>query len=355
MTAPEPRRGRTVRRRVLHDDADSRIEHWRQIEPSDTLVISFDPLQVLVDQPHFGQDFLARQGVDVIAVRRRHEHFYQALSRETFTAAVAPRLRRYRRVVAYGSSLGAYAALYFCRDLPCRVIASSPRVSVHPVYGVAAWQQKLAFRHEPFDPAHRPVCLATVFYDPKDAIDRRYVEGEVLPAFASARVLRLPYSGHPSNQFLSEIGFIAPYVRAVVAGTQAPRLERRRKRESATYLATLAQACAQHGRHALCEALLVRALALRPKAALPWRVRGLSAMLRGDSAAARAALEQALALSPSDHLARHWLDTLPAQLARAARPETAAALTDPGAPKAPVRVRLAGALDRLAGLLARRT
>ncbi len=350
--AEAPRR---PRRRVLLDDADTCIELYVQPGRSDTVVITFDPLQQLVEQASFGKDFLLRQGVEVLAVRRRHEHFYQALGREAFMEAVAPRLRRYRRVVAYGSSLGAYAALYYCRDLRCQVIASSPRVSVHPVYGVPAWQQQVEFRHERFDAARRPTCLARIFYDPCDPIDRRYIEGEVLPAFASARVYRLPYSGHPSNHFLSEIGYIAPYVRAVVAGQPAPRLERCRKRDSATYLATLAQACAQRGKPRTAEALLARALILRPRSSLAWRVRGLNAILQGDEAAARAALARALELSPGDQLSRHWLDTLPAQVARARRPGGPTAMTDATSrpPPLPALSRLGIAFERIAGALGR--
>ncbi|EFK95526.1 hypothetical protein LDC_2463, partial [sediment metagenome] len=287
----------------LHDDARVRIERHPAAAGSGTVVITFDPLLYLWPKPPFGMDFLRRQGVDVIAVQRKDEHFYQALSREVFHRAVQPQLARYTRVVAYGSSLGAYAALYYGRDLDCEAIASSPRVSVHPVFGVKTWQDKVAFAHERFDPARTPRCRAIVLYDPREAMDRRYMGGEVLPQFPTARVLRVPFAGHPVTQFLGDIGFIAPFVRAVVAGREPPLLDRRQGRlRSATYFQVMAELCARRGRLPLANELVERSLALRSSNMLAHRTRGLVKTLRRDWPEAVASLEHALQLGPDDPL-----------------------------------------------------
>lgn len=310
---------------VLHEDEHIRIDHFVRSRRALGLAITFDPLAYLADKPHFGQNFLRPLGVDIVAVRKKEENFYQPLSRETFVAAVQPLLGRYRRIVAYGSSLGAYAVLYFCRDIDCEVVASSPRVSVHPQFGAKVWQRKVEFRHQTFDARVQPRCRAIVIFDPKEPLDRRYIDGEVLPQFAQALVMRVPYSGHPSNHFLAEIGFIAPFVRAVIAGAAHPALDRRQRVRSATYFQVLAALCAARGKPRWADALIARSLALNAKNMLAHRTQGQVWMLQRRWPQAVAALETALALSPEDPLTDSMLTQAREGLA-AASPEAAPAL-----------------------------
>jgi hypothetical protein len=299
----------TLESRVLLEDDDTLIEHFLRGGEGGTLVVTFDPILYLWTRPPFGHEFLRKQQLDVVAVRKKREHFYQPLSREAFMAAVAPVTARYARVVSYGSSLGAYAALYFGRDEPWTVIASSPRNSTHPVFGARVWQQKAAWQHARFGPETTPLCQAVIIFDPRDPIDHRYIEGEVLPQFARAEVMRVPYSGHPSNQFLGDIGFIAPFVRAVLADGERPALQRRANRaRSATYHQVLAQACLQHGHLAWAETLITRALALNPKGMLAHRTRGMVFLAQQRWDDALAALEPALAVDPNDPLTLSLMD-----------------------------------------------
>lgn len=305
----------TWRHAVRHDDEQIRIDWFAQSKSSSVLVITFDPLLYLADKPHFGENLLRKLPVDIVAVRKKDENFYQSLSREAFVAAVQPVLRRYRRIVAYGSSLGAYAALYFCRDIDCEVIASSPRVSAHPDYGAKAWQSKVEFRHQPFAAIVQPRCRAIVIFDPHEPQDRRYIEGEVLPQFPQAEVMRVPYSGHPSNHFLGEIGYIAPFVRAVVAGAARPMLNRRQRVRSSTYFQVLAAQCAQRGKPRWAGALIERSLVLNPRNTLAHRTLARLRLQQERWAEAVVALESALRLSPEDALTHSLLKQAREQLA----------------------------------------
>jgi tetratricopeptide (TPR) repeat protein len=286
---------------LLLDDEQVRVQHFQRGGEGGTLVVTFDPLLYLWNKPPFGHEFLQKQGMDVVAVRKKTENFYQPLSRQAFEAAVAPLASRYARVVAYGSSLGAYAALYFCRDLPWTVIASSPRVSVHPEFGARAWQQRCEFRHQRFLAGEPARCDAVVIFDPRDPIDRRYIEREVLPQFPQAELMRVPFAGHPANQFLADIGFIAPYVRAVVANSERPLLQRRPNRaRSATYHQVLALMCVQRGHVRWADTLVQRALALKPKSMLALRTLGLVRLAQANWPEATTALEAALVFDPLD-------------------------------------------------------
>jgi len=286
---------------VLLDDEHVRIEHWQRGSEGGPLVVTFDPLLYLWTKPPFGHEFIDKQHFDTIAVRKKAENFYQPLSRAAFEAAVVPVARQYERVVSYGSSLGAYAALYFSRDQPWTVIASSPRVSAHPVFGAQLWQQRSSFQHERFAPGIPVRCDAVIFFDPRDAIDRRYMQGEVLPQFERAQVVRIPFAGHPANQFLGDIGYIAPYVRAVLAGTEPPVLRRRENRSrSATYHQVLALLCVQRGHLEWAETLVQRSLELAPKRMLAHRTLGMVRLAQHRFDEAQAALETALDVDPLD-------------------------------------------------------
>ena len=189
------------------------------------------------------------------------------------------------------------------------MIASSPRNSTHPVYGARVWQQKAAWQHERFGTDTTPLCRAVIIFDPRDAFDHRYIENEVLPQFAGAEVMRVPYSGHPSNQFLGDIGFIAPFVRAVLADAERPALQRRAHRaRSATYHQVLAQTCLQHGHLTWAESLVGRALALNPKGMLAQRTQGMVYLAQQRWDDAQAALQAALAVDPNDPLTLSLMD-----------------------------------------------
>ncbi len=286
---------------TLFDDAALNIEHHRAAAAADTLVICFDPLLQLWPTPGFGVEFLGRCGVDVISVRKKSEHFYQTLSRERFDRSVLPVAERYAHVWAYGSSLGAYAALYFAQNHRWQVLALSPRVSVHPTHGSPDWQARQEFLHEPLG-LHGPAnCQARLFYDPTDVIDRAYVRDEVLPAFPQIEIVRVPFAGHPVTQMLVEMGFLGSYLRALMGLGAMPVFDRRQgRRRSAGYLHNLALRGLERGHLSWPLELLDEALRILPNYMLAHRTRGRLLLNRGEPQAARQALLSALERAPDD-------------------------------------------------------
>jgi tetratricopeptide (TPR) repeat protein len=295
---------------VLLDNDDVVIEHTMLASRPRTVVVGFDPILWSLQARPFAVDFLLKCGADTIAVRKKHEHFYQPLTRADFDAAVAPALARYERRLAYGSSLGAYAVLYYCRDGYDHAVSSSPRVSVHPRHGVAHWQRKQRFRHEMFDPARPATSRATVFYDPMDDQDRRFVEAEIRRGWPQAEYVPVRYAGHPANQFLAEIGFIAPYVRALVQDRPLPPLDRRLKARSGMYHQVLAEACLRRGKLEPALVLAHKALKLSPKLDLARRTLGEIETARGAFDVAEAHLRDYAQRVPHDGSTAHLLEQL---------------------------------------------
>jgi hypothetical protein len=347
VSSPAPAPAAVVRHeRLLFEDDEILIGHSAHEPAVDRVVVVFDPINFTPDLPPFARDFLLRAGVDTISVRKKRENFYQPLSREAFAHHVGPALAGYGRRFAYGSSLGAYAALYFCGDAVDHVIASSPRVSAHPRFGIPHWQRQIPFLHAALDPERAASCQASVLYDPKDELDRAYIEGEVLPAFPKARVWAVPFSGHPTNQFLSEIGFIAPFVRAVVADTELPPLERRRlKARSSSYRQVLATHCLQRHKPHWAHALAGQALQMNAKHELALRTLGEADLALGRLDAAAASLERFAAMHPTDGHAKRSL----AELQRRRQGE-AAALGGPQPVTARVAALALAAWRRLSGV-----
>ena len=97
---------------------------------SDTLVVSYAPVELVLGQlPHYKR--LASLDVDRLAINPGTDNFYQDCLDEV-SALIGETSRRYRRVIHYGFSAGAYAALRFGADDPAAsaIFAMSPHINL---------------------------------------------------------------------------------------------------------------------------------------------------------------------------------------------------------------------------------
>lgn len=305
---------------VVYEDEHVLMEWSVRTPATDTIAVTFDPILVDPSQPSYAAAFLHKTGIDTLCVRKKSEHFYQPLTRERFEQAANPVLAHYRHRLAYGSSLGAYAVLYFCAHGFETVISSSPRVSAHPRFGRPHWQERAPFTHTFFDPAQPATSGAVVFYDPHDAMDRHFVEEGLRPAWPRAQFVAVPYAGHPANQFLSEIGYISPFVQAIARGRAPPALDRRgTKAHSFTYRHMLAAACLRHGKPHWAERLCRQALEMKPDLVAIKLTLGQALLALGQLDKAESALADFLQKYPQDGDARLALRTLARERARLER------------------------------------
>jgi pimeloyl-ACP methyl ester carboxylesterase len=215
---------------------------------SDCCVVTFDSWTDIrsFDRPGFGEHFLASRGIDAIHVIARENDWYQYPEMLEAMAAVHEATRAYRRVVTYGSSMGAYAALRLAGVAGAHcALAMSPQFSINPAVAPfeyrwesaakrfqGVWEESLAY----------PVLdEAYVVYDPYN-LDMRHID--LLAARMAFTHVRLLNAGHPASGYLLDLDLIQNLVTAVCEGRFDPvglvAKARRRRRESSHFYAVLA-------------------------------------------------------------------------------------------------------------------
>lgn len=247
-----------------------------------------------LDRTGFGQNVLHDAGIDAVHVLSRDNDWYQYPELLAALEPVHAATRGYGRVTAYGSSMGAYAALRLAGVVGAdTVLALSPQFSI--ARRVAPWEGRWPYNTAQFRdvwestlpfPAPQP---AYVVFDPTD-LDRRHVA-----RFAAAMPVvpvPVPGAGHPVTGVLAEMGLLKDTLLAVCRGTFDP----------AAFIAA-AEARRPHSAQMMVFA------ADRTAAWRPGRRRAL--------------LQQALALAPDDPVVQ---SRLAAELRRAGRHAEALAL-----------------------------
>ncbi|WBV42592.1 hypothetical protein [Pseudoroseomonas cervicalis] len=313
-----------------------RLAALYQPRGSGALVISLAPRQA--ERRIWGEDFLARLGVSVLGLVDQGAAWYPQAEMARLLPALREVLAGHRRVVLYGFSMGAYAALKYAAALRAdAVLAFSPQYSVHPE---DVGDFDLRRSRQDFDPAlHEGMRItaadvsgqALLFHDPLFAEDARHAA--LIAAAAPVQLVPTPLSAHDSVRFAAEAGWVEPLLRAALQ--EVPR--------GARGLAP----------RPVPEALLRRHIRPRRLRSLQYGL-GLAETLgaRRGEAAALAVLQRAVAAgNPSARLrlelAHRLLDA-----GRAAEAEALLAggfPRPPGAAEAPLRRELAARLARLRG------
>jgi hypothetical protein len=169
---------------------------------SSLCVVTFDAFtdRRTLDRAGFGENFFDSRGVNAVHVLSRDNDWYLFPDIELALDAVAKATASFDRVSAYGSSMGAYAALRFGGLAGARTaIALSPQFSIDPrlVPFENRWDpdaRRLDYGIERRLATKGFVPSADVFYDPGDR-DARHVE--LYRDCLEVRDVRLPDCGHP--------------------------------------------------------------------------------------------------------------------------------------------------------------
>ena len=254
---------------ILYKDGDLCVRN-AAIFGGDVCVVTFDSYTDArnLNRRGFGEQFFLDQGINAIHVVPRDNCWYQYPQLANLAKVIASITGRFRRVFAYGSSMGAYAAIRFGRLVGAsEAIALSPQYSIDPaeVPFEKRWPHEAAlldFRCEKIAPAPF-TAKSWVFYDPRN-LDRHHAE-----MFAGQTDLihvKIANSGHPCTGYLAEVGILKEAVTSILAGRFNPQNFEEyafsRRRASPQYYFSLAQ---KTNRPPWKIALAARAALLSPK------------------------------------------------------------------------------------------
>jgi len=244
--------------------------------PSDNIVICF---QAFIPKPGFhnepfGHHFIEQLGLRGMFVNVSANHWYQS---PDFAAAI-PLLREAcegSRVITYGSSMGAYAALLYSRALGAEtVLAVGPQLSIDPIKVPfePRWVDEAAqlkFDWDNMEAGISPTANILLVYDSAtlDARHARLIEG----LGPNVKLIPVPFGGHPVLGMLVESKAMNPIFESVVAGTATPRsisaLIKERRRESCIYWSRLGMRAARRDpRHAAAALDRIETMTVQPRA-----------------------------------------------------------------------------------------
>jgi Flp pilus assembly protein TadD len=230
--------------------SDTLLVRQVAIEGCDRWVITFDHHSIGdgFDREGFGESFLKANGISAIHVLGRGNDWYQY--DDIFAAAAVVRAATSGAVrrVAYGSSMGAYAAVRLADAIGAdAVLALSPQWSIDPAR--ASWDNRWS------QDAHRIRWLSTMaaplrcpastvlVYDPHLPLDRRHAE--LIAEQTGSHLLPVAHSLHPASTFLGEVGLLRGLLEDLLHDrfdAHAMAMEiRARRASSAVYLGALAE------------------------------------------------------------------------------------------------------------------
>ena len=222
------------------------------------------------NQIGFGESYLKARNINAIHILSHWNHWYQTPEIfDCIRSILNSRLYRdARRVVLYGSSMGAYGALLHMNALqPQRVVAISPLYSIDPVKVEfeSRWNRDLdgiSFISDDMPPLSLKSGEVFVLYDPK-SLDFNHVQRFCLE---NVELLEMPFSGHPVSKFLSECGVLSKVSSKLVLGETVDTKEVREllgeaygnRRLSSSYLINLYRYVRQVRGGVLAKTLLER-------------------------------------------------------------------------------------------------
>lgn len=224
----------------IFDNGETKVEFYKKFEKNKKVIIVFDSINITWERKPFAFKLLLRQDVDIIAVRKRKKSYFQDFTFEDFYKTVNKLVSGYEKKYAYGFSLGAYASMYYASKLNCKILALSPRLSIHPDFGKNVQKGK-GFMHErefQFNKNIEPIIV----FDPKNKLDDNYINKGIKPYFPKAHFIESEYSSHAVAPHLLEMGILKEFVIKFLED-EIPYYDKKLRRKSSSYYRVLGDAC----------------------------------------------------------------------------------------------------------------
>lgn len=190
------------------------ITYHKGKQNTDTVVISFGGLPSKKTSRGFGSTFLLKQGYDHIFVAQEEGSQYQELPLEDFVSSVQPYIKN-KQVFTYGSSLGAYAALYYGGAIDAKIIASAPKNSAHRFMRKKKYAH-IKFKHEDLEDTPLSAANPLVLYDPFREEETKFIEQWVKPAYPNAYLMKFPFAGHTILNTMQQSGVLKHFIKSYI-------------------------------------------------------------------------------------------------------------------------------------------
>lgn len=200
----------TGRIAALHRPAESR-----------DLIIAFAPRQTGKDL--WGDRFLGRFGASLLGLTDYTASWYPAEDMRHLHAELRPLLDAHDRVILYGFSMGAYAALkYSALFGSTMTLAFAPQFSIEPEVAGEFDRRRATTFFQPH--LHREMeirpedlhGLSLVFFDPALTDDRQHARR--IGACGVSGLIATPFTGHEPVPFARNIGLTEHILRRMLEG-----------------------------------------------------------------------------------------------------------------------------------------
>lgn len=198
----------------MAEDENYMLTLHEQPKRSNKLIITFGGLPSTKTKKGFGTDFVLSLGYDTIFVAQKEKTQYQGLSLEDFYKHVKPYIQN-RDCITYGSSLGAYCAIYYAGIINALAIAAAPKNSAHPTIGRSEYST-IGFNHNEI--IENPIAdiSPVIIYDPHHKEEARYIEKLIMPAYPEARLVKVPFSGHTVLNTMSRSKVLSVFIKNLI-------------------------------------------------------------------------------------------------------------------------------------------
>lgn len=209
----ETARTSTATKSRAHTIADAPgylITYHKNPTENNIVVISFGGLPSKKTAKGFASNFILKQGYDHIFVAQEAGSQYQKLALDEFTRIVFPYIEG-KKVYTYGSSLGAYAALYYGGAIDARIIASAPKNSAHPLMRKRKFEH-VDFSHRELKDVPKSQNEPIVLFDPHREEESAFIEHWVKPAYPQAHYLEHPFAGHTVLNTMQHSGVLKEFI-----------------------------------------------------------------------------------------------------------------------------------------------
>ncbi|MBL8322358.1 MAG: hypothetical protein JNJ93_08820, partial [Acinetobacter sp.] len=204
---------------------------------------------------------------NVIGIMPKQKSWFPERSIAAMLDSIQPVIAPFQRRIAYGGSMGGYAAIKYSNLLDAqRVVAMVPQYSIDPddvedtrynMFYQPELNGSMQIKPEDVSPEREYI----VVFDPYYAADRVHVE-HLKPVIPHAHLLHLPYTGHDAIAVLASSELVHDFLRHPFEASYFYRKMRQVKKNSKFYYRKVIESLLPRHRQALGHILKSNDLAL---------------------------------------------------------------------------------------------